>query len=174
LPKPTVCSACGHEGTYAKGLCRNCHARWLRRGTAERLQSKFVGVDSNGWVCLSVNGKHATVRCSHCGEIKKVCYGAIRNASIRPHRCDAQKARHGTARQNEIWSAWIASDRKDADAARALGVSRECVRQVIKLLQRPKPIKDTLEYMLEQLAKLEASREIIVSTIKNKYPEAKI
>ena len=40
------CSYCGSTSIYAKGLCRNCYARFKRNGTSEYKRKPFYGLSA--------------------------------------------------------------------------------------------------------------------------------
>ena len=175
-----MCTHCGSDKYYARGLCKNCYARMLRRGTPEKHVPKALGRVVNGWEVISISCAGASVKCAECGHVKTVSYDYANTGALKPHTCAVKVRRKLTPRQAEYWAAWEESGRNYASAAKLLGVSRQAVECEIKLCSTAKaekignpckaPARD-INYYKQQLAAIDARRAKITAFMKKHFQE---
>ena len=138
-----ICTVCGRQGVYARGLCRTCYER-IRKNGGVRIEShmtlarkRWVGKTANGWEVIEhlPKGK-VLVKCQHCGRTKVVGKKGIANGTTRPCVCYIERLEPKTETQAKVYSAVMHNKGNGFKASKELGMSRQAVYSVLETMRR--------------------------------------
>lgn len=137
------CRICGHQGVYAKHLCRKCYDRLRKNNWAESspkteaVRKRWIGKTANGWEVIEHMPKDKVlVRCQFCGRTKVVSKSGITKGSIRPCVCHIERLTPRTETQARIYSAVLHNKGNGSKAAKDLGLSRQAVFRVLETMRK--------------------------------------
>lgn len=140
-----ICTICGKQGVYARGLCRTCYERVRKNGgvktepylTAAR--KRWIGQTANGWEVIEHLPKDKVLcKCQYCGRTKIISKDGIRNSTARPCVCHIERLKPKTEAQARIYSAVMRNKGNGFKAAKELGMTRQAVYSVLETMRKNK------------------------------------
>ena len=140
--KTLTCSCCKKTPVYAKGLCKNCYEINRRKGTPEKYRSPILGKEFNGFVVECFIDSHkALIRCKKCGETRIVSKTHFYGSNLRysPRRCHCTYVFNEevlTPTQKKYIKVFKENDYSINETAEALGVSKQCVSEIIRKAEK--------------------------------------